>query len=286
MAMHDNWDARMDEDMKLRDFSPATRKSYLGVVRLFARWLGRSPTTVTEEDVRRYILFLQEEKRAASSSVNVAVHALRFFVAGTLGHKWPVMDLLHVRRQKKLPVVMSRGEVRDLLATVRNPMQRVALTTIYALGLRLGEALRLETTHVDSARLMIWIRNAKGAKDRGVMLPRPLLQRLRDYWRHHRPRVASPRLFISPHSGLSPHPTLLQKTFKAARTEARINKPATVHTLRHSYATHLLESGVSIRTIQQVLGHRSVQTTMGYTHVTHDASKSLQETLDELMAHI
>lgn len=286
MITLDNWHARMDQDMQLRDFSPATRKSYLGVVRQFARWVGRPPTTWAEEDLRRYILFLRDDKQAASSSINVAVHGLRFFITRTLGRDWPVMDLLRVKRRKKLPVVMSRREVRELLAAVRHPMQRIALTTIYGLGLRLGEALRLETSHIDAERMVVWIRNGKGAKDRGVTLPRPLLHRLRDYWRSARPRVSTPRLFISPQTGQSPHPTVLQKTFRAVRSDVRLNKPATVHTLRHSYATHLLESGVSIRTIQLTLGHKSVQTTLGYTHVTDDASVVLQDALDELMADL
>jgi site-specific recombinase XerD len=189
MATFDDWHARMEQDMKLHDFSLSTRKSYSRAVRQFAEWLDRSPTTWTEEDARRYMLFLRDEKRVSPSTQKMAIHGLRFFVTYTLGREWPVLKLLRVKRRKRIPVVMSRREVKLLLAGIRRPMQRMALTTIYGLGLRLGEALRLETSHIDADRMVVWIRDAKGAKDRGVMLPHPLLWRLRDYWRLARPKV-------------------------------------------------------------------------------------------------
>lgn len=283
MVKLDNWQARMVEDMKLRDFRPTTRKAYLGAVRQFSKWLRREPATWTEEDVRRYILYLRDDKQLSFSSINVAVHALKFFVSHTLRVEWPVMDLLHVRRRKTLPVVLSRREVKQLLSVIRQPMQRIAFTAIYGLGLRIGEALRLEAGHIDGDRLVVTVRDAKGGRDRAVTLPRPLLERLRYYWRAIRPRVASPSLFIGERTNQPPHPTLLQKTFKAALRDAKVCKPATVHTLRHSYATHLLERGVSIRVVQRLLGHQSVMTTMGYVHVGHDGGTFLQDTLDALI---
>jgi site-specific recombinase XerD len=162
----------------------------------------------------------------------------------------------------------------------------MALATIYALGLRLNEGLSLEAGHIDSARRMVWVRDGKGARDRGVPLPRPLLERLRRYWKTERPASATKYLFV-PSGGKAPlHETTLQKTFLAARADARLEKEATIHTLRHSYATHLLEAGISLRTIQQVLGHKSLRTTELYMHVTQPGTERLQETLDRMMVDL
>ncbi|MFT3768444.1 MAG: tyrosine-type recombinase/integrase [Minicystis sp.] len=185
-----------------------------------------------------------------------------------------------------LPVVLSQDEVRAVLRAVRHPVRRMALATIYALGLRLNEGLGLETGHIDGPRLTVWVRDGKGAKDRGVPLPRPLLARLRAYWKIERPRSATSYLFV-PTDGKAPlHDSTLQKTFTAARADARITKDASIHTLRHSYATHLLEAGVSLRTIQHVLGHKSMRTTEVYMHVTPPGAEKLQETLDRLMVDL
>ena len=182
--------------------------------------------------------------------------------------------------------MLSIGEVRALLAAIRHPVRRMALATIYALGLRLGEALSLEVGHIDGARLKVWIRDGKGAVDRGIALPRPLLARLRRDWKEERPKVDSPRLFV-PDTGSGPiHETTLHKTFKAARKEIKLLKDASIHTLRHSDATHLVEAGISIRTVQEALGHKTLRTTEVYLHVTQPGSERLQETLDRLMADL
>lgn len=158
----------------------------------------------------------------------------------------------------------------------------MTLATIYALGLRIGEGLRLETKDIDSGRQMVWVRDGKGAKDRRVPLPKPLLIRLRTYWKDDRPSSSSPLLFVSAEGGPI-HETTIQKTFNAAQEEAAIPRRATVHTLRHSYATHLVEHGISLRTIQEILGHKSLQTTEVYMHVTLPGTERLQEVLDRLM---
>jgi site-specific recombinase XerD len=280
------WRERMSEDMRLRDFRPRTQEGYLLAVRQFIDRVAREPETITDEDVRAYFLYLREDKKLAPSTINIAVHALRFFFIHTMQRDWKVFDLLRVNKPRMLPVVLSQGEVRAVLRAVRHPVRRMALTTIYALGLRLGEGLSLETGHIDGQRLVVWVRDGKGAKDRGVPLPRPLLARLRQYWKTERPRSSTPYLFV-PQDGLAPlHETTLQKTFTAARADARIDKDATIHTLRHSYATHLLEAGVTLRTIQQVLGHKSLRTTELYMHVTQPGAERLQETLDRLMVDL
>ena len=256
MITSKNWRARMGDDMRLRDYRPRTQGAYELATRLFLDWAQTEPEALTEEHVRDYFLFLREHKKQAPSSINVAVCALRFFCIHTLGRDWPVFELLRVNKPRLLPTVLSTGEVRSLLATVRHPVRRMALSTIYALGLRLGEALRLETNHIDGDRLMVWVRDGKGAKDRAVPLPRPLLARLRHYWKRERPPSATHYFFVPP-SGQAPlHETTLQKTFTAAHAEVGLTKRASIHTLRHSYATHLLEAGVSLRTIQAVLGHK------------------------------
>jgi site-specific recombinase XerD len=218
--------------------------------------------------------------------VGVAVHALKFFFRHTLRREAPAFNLLRINRtRQKLPVVLSRPEVHSLLGAVRHPVRRMALTTIYALGLRLGEALSLEATQIDADRLMVWVRDAKGGKDRGVPLPRPLLSRLRQYWKTERPDSSTKLLFVPSAGSAAFHESTLQKTFTAALPDAKINKTPrpSIHTLRHSYATHLLESGISLRTIQHVLGHGSLQTTSIYMHVTQPGAEHLQETLDRLM---
>jgi integrase/recombinase XerD len=286
MVTIDTWQAQMSEDMRLRDFRPRTQEGYMAAARQFIDWTKRGPETATDKDVRAYFLYLREEKQLAPSTINVALHALRFFFIHTLQHDWKVFDLLRVNKPRMLPVVLSPGEVRLVLGGVRHPVRRMALATIYALGLRLNEGLSLETGHIDSARLLVWVRDGKGARDRGVPLPRPLLDRLRRYWKTERPASATKYLFV-PSGGKAPlHETTLQKTFLAARADARLAKEATIHTLRHSYATHLLEAGISLRTIQQVLGHKSLRTTELYMHVTQPGAERLQETLDRMMVDL
>jgi integrase len=159
-----NWGTRMSEDMRLRDFRPRTQEGYLLAVRQFMDRVAREPETFTDEDVRGYFLYLREEKKLAPSSINIAVHALRFFFIHTMQRDWKIFDLLRVNKPRVLPVVLSPAEVRAVLGAVRHPARRVALTTIYALGLRLGEGLSLEAGHIDSERLMVWVRDGKGGQ--------------------------------------------------------------------------------------------------------------------------
>jgi site-specific recombinase XerD len=286
MVTTKTWQARMSEDMRLRDFRPKTQAAYLLAVKQFMDWSKREPQKLGDEDVRAYFLYLREVKKLAPSTINIAVHALRFFFIHSMQRDWAIFDLLRVNKPRMLPVVLSQDEVRAVLRAVRHPVRRMALTAIYALGLRLNEGLGLEAGHIDGQRLMVWVRDGKGAKDRGIPLPRPLLARLRRYWKTERPQSATSYLFV-PAGGTAPlHESTLQKTFTSARTDAGITKDASIHTLRHSYATHLLEAGVSLRTIQQVLGHKSMRTTEVYMHVTQPGAERLQETLDRLMADL
>lgn len=280
------WHERMSEDLRLRDMRPRTQQGYLAATRQFMQWVHKEPQSLEVSDVRRYILYLREEKELSPSSVNVAIYALRFFFMHTMQREWKVFELLRSHKPRKLPVVLSPREVRLVLGAVEQPVRRMALSTIYALGLRLGEGLRLQTGHVDAERLVVWVRNGKGARDRAAALPRPVLYQLRRYWKEVRPASDSSYFFIRPGADAPLHPTTLQKTFKAACRDSGMSKDATIHSLRHSYATHLLEQGITLRTIQHLLGHRSMRTTEVYMHVTKPATETLQRTLDELMRNL
>jgi integrase/recombinase XerD len=285
MITLENGRERMGDDMRLRDLRPRTVEGYLLAVRLFLERIEKEPETLGEDDVRTYVLHLRDDKHQAPSSINIAICALRFFFNFTLQRDYEVFQLLRVNRPRSLPVVLSQGEVRALLSAIRHPVRRMALTTIYALGLRIGEGLRLESGHIDTGRGMVWIRDGKGARDRRVPLPKPLLTRLRRYWKEDRPVSTMPLLFVAA-EGTPIHETTIQKTFNAAQQEANIPRRATVHTLRHSYATHLVEHGISLRTIQDLLGHKSLQTTEVYMHVTLPGTERLQEVLDRLMTNL
>jgi len=285
MITRANWRERMQSDMRLRDLRPRTIEGYLLAIRLFIERVGKEPEKLKEEDVRTYVLHLRDDRHQAPSSINIAICALRFFFNFTLQRDFEVFNLLRVHRTRSLPVVLSRGEVCALLSVIRHPVRRMLLTTIYALGLRIGEGLHLERSHIDGARGIVWIRDGKGGKDRRVPLPKPILLRLRRYWKEERPESTTPLLFVSA-EGKPIHETTIQKTFNAAQEEAKIPRRATVHTLRHSYATHLVENGISLRTIQDILGHKSMKTTEVYMRVTLPGTEHLQEVLDRLMADL
>lgn len=277
---------RMIENMKLRDFRPRTQEAYLQVVKQLGDHFGRPPESLTEEDLRAYFLYLREERRVSPSTINQTLYGVRFLFEHCLGRDWTLFGLVRVKHPQKLPVVLSTAEVRALFAAIRLPVRRMALTTIYACGLRLNEGRLLQTSQIDSQRMQLWIRQGKGRKDRRLPLPRPLLLRLRAYWKNDRPHSELPLLFVRKDGSGPFDPTTLQKTMKAALADAGIAKPATVHTLRHSYATHLLEHGISLRIIQDLLGHRSLRTTARYMHVTTPGTEELQRTLDRLMADL
>ena len=187
-----------------------------------------------------------------------------------------------LERRRTLPEVLSRDEVRRILSLVRDPISRTALTTIYALGLRISEGLQLEVGDIVSDRGIVRIKHGKGDKARTVPLPLPLLLRLRHYWKHERRDSREPRLFVG-RSGGAVDETTLQRTFSSAREDAKIQRRATPHTLRHSYATHLLEAGVSLRTVQEILGHASLRTTEVYMHVTVTGREHVQEIINRIM---
>jgi site-specific recombinase XerD len=276
---------RLREDLQLRGFAARTQASYLDVVAGLARFVGRpveALATLTEAELRAYFLHLVAERHVSRSTLTVHRGGLRFFVETTLGHTWPVLELVRPAKRRVLPVVLTPAEVRLLFERVRDRRARMCLTTIYSCGLRLSEGLQLRTSDIDSARMLVRIERGKGGQDRYVPLPARTLVLLRAYWRAWRP--AAPWLFPV-RGGASPlGPTSLQRIFAAVVRESGLAKPASIHTLRHSYATHLLELGVSLRVIQEVLGHRSPSTTAIYTHITPTISGALHATVNTLMA--
>ena len=284
MITSQTWRQRFSEDMQLRDLRPKTRESYELAVQQFLQWAKVEPAALTENTVREYVLHLRNDKKLSASSVNVAVYALRFFITQSLEQDWRVFELLRVSLPARLPTVLTLKEARSVLRAVRHPVRQMALTTIYGLGLRLNEGLTLKASQIDSSRRMVLIRNGKRARDRAVPLPQPLLMRLRQYWSEDRPRSATEYLFVAEHGQGPFHETVLQRTLASARKDAKLLKPATVHTLRHSYATYLLEHGVSLRAIQQILGHKSMRSTEIYLHVTQAGMVRVQEVVDRLVA--
>ena len=271
---------RMIEDMQLRGFSEKTRKSYVDAVRGLARFYNRSPDRLSEQEIREFFLHLINEKRAARSTVTIYLCGIKFFYEKTLGRDWPVFDLIRPQKSFKLPVVLALEEVRQLLSLVSNPVRQMALRMIYSCGFRLSEGLHLQVQHIDSKRMLVHVQSGKGGKDRYVPLPEKTLEYLRAYWSLCRP---APWLFPAKHGNQPLSDTSLQKTFKAVVRQSGIGKDVSIHSLRHSYATHLLENGIDLRVIQQILGHKSPQTTCIYTHLTRKTVDRLQATVNYLM---
>lgn len=276
---------QMIDNMQLRGLSEQTQQAYARAVRQLAEYYTKSPDQISESELRAYLLYLKQEKQIARGAYKVALHGIKFFYRYTCRREWPVLELIKPPRQTKAPVVFSREEVKQLLGCLRQPHYRVCLSTIYACGLRLQEGTRLQVNNIDSSRMVLHIRSGKGNKDRYVPLPERTLQQLRRHWCLHRhPQWLFPRQW---HSGEGPmDKSGVQRAFRAALQQSRIQKQATVHTLRHSYATHLLEAGVNLRLIQSYLGHRSLRSTAIYTHLTPQTQAAATQTINQLMADL
>ena len=270
---------RMLEDLRVRNYSAKTQQIYIHHVARFANHFGRSSDQLSTEDIRTYLVHLVDTEHVSWSLFNQAACALRFFYLVTLGQGEVVPHIPFPRTSKKLPTVLSAQEVARLLRAVRNAKHRAVLITIYAAGLRVSEALALKVSDIDSARMIVTVRQGKGRKDRTVMLSPSLLTILRDYARQFHPRVW---LFPGRRPDRPMHATVVQRACARARDAAGLSKPATVHTLRHSFATHLLEAGTDLRLIQTLLGHGSIKTTAIYTHVSAQRLHSTPSPLDRL----
>lgn len=274
---------RMIEDMQLHGYSAKTQTAYLGAVRGLAGHYHRTPEDITQDELRSYFLYLVKERGVARSTLTIHLSGIKFFFEKTLKREWLIFNLVRPKKRKKLPAVLSPDEVKRILSLVKTPTVRMALTVIYACGLRLSEGLALKVQDIDSSRMLLWVRNGKGGKDRCVPLPERLLELLREYWKQHRPRLY---LFPNQKKREPLCATTLQKTFKIVLLQSGIRKEASIHTLRHSYATHLLERGINLRVIQELLGHKSPTTTALYTHLTDKSFHTLAETLNRLVADL
>ncbi len=279
---------RMLEDMQLRGLAARTQESYVRAVEQLAKHYQKSPELLTEEELRLYFLYLRNEKHASRSSCTIALCAIKFLYEQTLKRPWAILDFVRPPKSKRLPTVLSVEEVRLVLSYVYQPHLRICLNTIYACGLRLHEGSTLHVGDIDSDRMMLHVHQGKGAKDRYVPLAERTLQELRQYWRLHRhPVWLFPR---KPEAGqpwcVAKQPiddSTLQKAFASAVKGSGIQKQASIHTLRHSWATHLLENGVNLRFIQLWLGHSSLKTTTLYTHLTRNGEVQATEVLNRLL---
>ena len=272
---------RMIEDMRLHALSEATQRAYLDAVANLARYFKRSPDLLIDEELRRFFVSLQ--RRRSKSTVRVHLFALRFLYRYTLRRPSLTLDLIRLKRDRKLPVLLSHGEVRRLLAQIRRPQARIGALLMYSCGLRVSQAVHLKLGDIDSQRMVLCLRHAKGGQEQYVLLPQRTLQLLREYWRQDRP---APWL-LPDQTGRRPlRREAVRKAIEAAARQAGLTKPVSCHTLRHSYATGLLERQVDLRVIQWLLGHRSIRSTALYAHLTSGAVQKVQATLDQLMGDL
>lgn len=274
---------KMIEDMQLKGLAVRTQEAYVNAVLQLSRRLKKSPDRIDEEELREYFLYLKNEKRVAESTFSIALCGIKFFYEQTLKKEWHTLQLVRPDRKKKLPVVFSMDEVKRVLDCVHRFQYQVCLKTIYACGLRLLEGTRLRVKDIDSDRKMLHVVEGKGGKDRYVPLPDHALMLLRHHWRTHRNLDWA----FPSRSGIVPMgETGVQKAFQAALRESGVHKAASIHTLRHSYATHLLEAGVSLRVIQVYLGHASPSTTAIYTHLTSVTEAQVNQRINRIHADL
>ena len=259
---------QMDGDLVVRGMSVRTREAYLGAVAQLAKYYQRTPDRISEQEVQQYLLYLIQERKLAWSSCNVAAQGLRFFYRVTLKKSEAQFAIPHARQPQKLPQILSREEVARLIELTTNLKHRAMLMTAYAAGLRLSELCHLKPGDIDSSRMMIRVEQGKGAKDRYTLLSPRLLAELRRYWALYRPKLW---LFPSGHRPDRPAATgTMHRVFQAAKKRAGITKEGGIHGLRHAFATHLLEAGVDIHTIQRLMGHGHISSTLRYFHLARE----------------
>jgi site-specific recombinase XerD len=268
---------QMEMDMKLRRFSPKTITCYLACMKGVAKHFRKSPAELGDEEIRAYLHYLMEERKASQSVLVQTYSALKFFFENTLQKQWNAIRIPRCKQRRKLPGVLSREEVESILSATKNLKHRAILMTLYSAGLRIGEVTRLKVSDIESGRMMIRVNEGKGLKDRYTLLGERNLEMLRRYWKAYRPlewlfpgRNASDPVSIS----------AIQRVFKTSLAKAGIKKKASVHTLRHCFATHLLDSGTDLYYIQRLLGHKSAGTTSVYLHITGKDIGKIKSPLD------
>jgi site-specific recombinase XerD len=268
-------------ELKIRNYSSKTIKTYLSCIRTFADFLlPKSPREVGEQEIRAYLIDQIEVKKLSAASVSQTLNALRFLYVEVYRQPFVLEHFQRPKKARKLPAVLSLEEVRRILESLGNLKHRTMLMLTYSAGLRVGEIINLKLEDIDSLRKLIRIRSAKGKKDRYTILSDVVLDSLRDYWRAYRPSVW---VFEGRVSGRPYSIRTAQRVFEVAAEKAGIRKDVSIHSLRHSFATHLLEQGVDIRYIQELLGHSSVKTTEIYTHVSRRHISTLRSPIEQIM---
>ena len=279
---------KMHQDLQLAGLSEGTQDVYLRAVRQLAVHFDSPPDVLNEAQVRDYLLHLKNDRKFASSSLGIAYSAIKFFYSHTAPRDWPTLQRIRVQKEKRLPDVLSIDEVRELIGAVRKLCYRTYFSTVYSLGLRRNEGLHLQVRDIDSARMLVHVHRGKGAKDRFVPLPARTLALLREYWVTHRnPVWLFPDIGSDQHQAVSSDRPMskdgVQHAMQRVVHQLGWRKAVSIHTLRHSYATHLLEAGVNLRLIQQYLGHSSLQTTMVYLHLTTVSQEQAIAVINKLM---
>jgi site-specific recombinase XerD len=279
---------KMHQDLQLAGLSEGTQEVYLRALRQLAVHFHKPPDVLNEAQVRDYLLYLKNDKKSASSTLGIAYSAIKFFYSHTAPRDWPTLQRIRVQKEKRLPDVLSIDEVRQLIGAVRKLRYRTYFATVYSLGLRRNEGLHLQVRDIDSARMLVHVHRGKGAKDRFVPLPARTLTLLREYWVTHRNPVwlfpasdSDRRRAVSSDDPMSKDG--VQHAMERVVHQLGLRKAVSIHTLRHSYATHLLEAGVNLRLIQQYLGHSSLQTTMVYFHLTTVSQEQAVAVINKLM---
>jgi integrase/recombinase XerD len=252
-------------DLQLCGIKPRTQKNYLREAENLAKYFNRSPAELGEQELKEYLLYLIKERHLSEGTFRFYVAGLKFLYRTTLKREWPVKKIKHPRAKTKLPVVLDLSEVESLFSVTRNLKHKAMLMITYSSGLRVSEAARLKLTDIDSVRMTVRISQGKGGKDRYSILSQTTLEHLRQYWKRYRP---AEWLFEGQKKDNHITSYTIQAIFQAAKKRARITKPVSVHSLRHSFATHLIEAGTSLHHVQLLLGHRSPTTTTVYLHVS------------------
>lgn len=267
----------MTMDLQLKGFSEKTQKTYISHVKAYSKYFGQSPDKLGVNEIKQYLHYLITERKLSKSYINTTYSALKFFYTVTLGREWEMKQIPRVKKDKKLPTVLSKGEVQKIFDATTNLKHKAILMTVYGAGLRVSEVTNLKPGDIDSANMQIHIRLGKGNKDRYTILAKVNLMILREYWKLYRPGIW---LFpsVNPVDHLSSR--TMERVFLQSKQKAGIKKDASIHTLRHSFATHMLESGVAINYIQLLLGHTSLKTTCVYIHLARKDALNLKSPLD------
>ncbi len=286
---NESWEVRMDGDLVIAGLSERTREAYLRAARQLAKFHRRAdPGTLEEQHVKDYLLWLRTEKRAAPGTLRIAFNGIRFFYRHSCPRDWITLLKFRIPKETKLPTVLTIDEVQRIMHAIRRDRFRAYFWTVYSCGLRLNEALALQVGDIDSERMRIHIHRGKGAKDRLVPLPAATLEVLREYWKTHRhPTLLFPKTTyqggVVPGTKQTMHESTAQGALRRVVVQLQFTRNISIHCLRHSYATHLLEAGVNLRLLQQYLGHSSLKTTARYLHLTSCGQENAARKINGVM---